>query len=145
MSTFKSRLVPRPGVGARMVDFDLSVNCSATRGTAARSGEGGSRSACRDIRSPTTAKLIYLLNHPVRRAIVRFLLRVPSATSTEALQAVSFFGATTSLINFHLDMLVKAAAANRERATNGQYLYSATEHVRLPWVETVLRLTVEED
>src|SRR3954447_8680202 len=113
---------------------------SVARGAAVGPNPAGSHSP-----SPTTAKLIALLNHPMRRAILRFLLKVPAASSTETHQAIAIFGATTNLVNFHLDILVKGTAASREAVAGRQYVYSVTESVRRDWIEAVLLLTDEED
>jgi len=95
--------------------------------------------------SPTNADLIKMLNHPMRRAILRFLLKVPAANSTEILQAIAIFGATTSLVNFHLDILVKGAAASRKAVAGHEYVYAARDSVRREWLDAVLRLTAEEE
>lgn len=89
--------------------------------------------------------LIKALNNPIRRSILRHLLDVGAATAAQARAAVTEYASPT-LVDFHLDVLVKAGVITRKipQRRRGS-VYSCTDAARAEWVLTALALTALDD
>ncbi len=95
--------------------------------------------------SANASALVKALNHPMRRALLRFLLKSGPASCGEARRAVTAYIAP-NLVNFHLDILVKTGAAVREkRPGTREIIYAYTDAVQAEWLQAVLKLTAAED
>ena len=84
------------------------------------------------------------LNHPIRRASLRFLLDKGPANVTQI--ATSIPHVSDGNVRSHLDVLVSSGLASKEKRLGfRESFYSPCDVPRSSWVRTVLRLTAEED
>ena len=91
------------------------------------------------------AELVKALNHPIRRSLLRYLMKSGPAKPADAQQALSIY-VSDGLINFHLKVLKEAGAVVRERRPNvSQTFYASTGLCSAPWLKTVLELTAASD
>lgn len=92
-----------------------------------------------------TSELIGALNHGVRRSVLRALLELGSASSTQIRPMIpNIIG---NRLNFHLGILVTSGAVAKEKRVGyRESFYSLTEATqRSPWLLTALQLTADED
>ena len=88
--------------------------------------------------------IISALNHPLRRSILRLLLEQGPSGATQMADRLPYVSRNS--VRSHLDTLADSGMAKKEKPPySRESVYSPTAAPRIPWVATVLRLTVRED
>jgi DNA-binding transcriptional ArsR family regulator len=92
----------------------------------------------------TPSDILSALNHPLRRSILRLLLKRGPATATQMADRMSYV--TPNNVRFHLDELASSGIVTKEKLADARgSVYSPTSAPRASWVQTVLKLTAGED
>lgn len=91
------------------------------------------------------AKLIKAVSNPIRRAILRHLLRSGPCTASEVDRVITPYASDTA-VNFHLKILVTAGAIIRYTPSSGRgSTFSFNDAARVDWFMEALEITAAED
>jgi hypothetical protein len=90
------------------------------------------------------SELIGALNHSIRRSVLRALLELGSASSTQIHTLIPSVGGNN--LNFHLDILVTSGAVSKEKRVGyRENFFVPTKALQDQWLLTALQLTAAED
>jgi predicted ArsR family transcriptional regulator len=91
----------------------------------------------------TPSEIISALNHPLRRSILRLLMKRGPATATQMADRMSYV--TRNNVRFHLDDLASRGMAKKDKHPDKrESVYSLVEPPTA-WVVKILKVTAEED